>query len=152
LNQNALGDLSPSTAQQKLVEAQRQYNEQLALANAGNNEALSNITNYADALLQAAKDVNGFGGSYSAIYAAVRADLAALLPADTLSAGDNAIVSNIVQLRTDVVDMKEVLARLMERQLEATLDQTDTVEGAVVASGDAVSSTVTTAAVVNERR
>lgn len=152
LKSNAMSStLSPLTAQQQLTEAQRQYADELRLAKAGDAKALGDITQYADALLAAEKAVEGFGGGYSALYAAIRADIGGLATANGMTAGESAIATNVVQLHTDVTDQTAVLARLLERQIEAITDQTAAVTDAVSTGAARQTAAATNALVVNAR-
>lgn len=152
LKSNAMSStLSPLTAQQQLAEAQRQYADELRLAKGGDTKALGDITQYADALLAAEKAVTGFGGGYSALYAAIRADIGGLAASNGMTAGESAIAGNVVQLHTDVTDQTAILGRLLERLLEATTEQTAAVAGAVTTSAAKQTSATTAALVVNAR-
>ena len=147
LNGNALGDLSPMTAQQQLLEAQRQYD----LAKLGGDAGA--LTAAADMLLAADKAVEGFGGGYSALYAQIRADLGGLAesgPAATV--GEAQIVTAVGELRQEVADAKRETARLLERLIEATRDGTVKVSGAVNTGTTKTAAATEKAAAVNERK
>lgn len=150
LGQNALGELSPLTGQQRLVEAQRQFD--LLKAQGGAVDAGA-LTRAADALLAADRAVEGFGGGYSALYASTRAYIDGLAQQVLQpSAGEAAIVSNVVQLRTEVADMKVVVARLLERLLEATSDGHSDVADAVTTGSARQAAATTTAATIGRKR
>lgn len=74
LDRMMLGDLAPLSPQTQREEAFRQYEEQLRLAEAGDEEALRNITRYAERLLQADR--------LATSSAQARADLWALIMGD----------------------------------------------------------------------
>lgn len=71
----ALSTLSPV---QKLVEARRQYDEVLALAQGGDATAAGRLPEVARALLEASRAVNASGPAYAADYARVMRDTEAL--------------------------------------------------------------------------
>ncbi|PHV51419.1 hypothetical protein CSQ91_10070 [Janthinobacterium sp. BJB301] len=73
-----LGNLSTLTPMQKMVEAQRQYEETLAKAKTGDAAAQSALTGTATAYLTASQVVNAASASYAADAARVQAELAAL--------------------------------------------------------------------------
>ncbi|MGK5039900.1 tape measure protein [Janthinobacterium sp. GB1R12] len=73
-----LGNLSTLTPMQKMVEAQRQYEETLAKAKTGDAAAQSALTGTATAYLTASQVVNAASASYAADAARVQSELAAL--------------------------------------------------------------------------
>lgn len=75
LNATSSGGLSP---EQQLSNAKLQFNQQLSLAGAGDQNALSNITNYADQLIQAQQGFSGSGGDTASVIAGVKSKLAGL--------------------------------------------------------------------------
>ena len=75
LNTGSLSALSPLD---QVNSAQSQYQSDLALAQGGDYNALSNITNDAQSLLQAAQTYYGSGSNYTAIFQQVQAQLLAL--------------------------------------------------------------------------
>lgn len=81
-----LSDLSPLTPAQKLAEAQKQYQDELAKAAAGDPAALADITKYADAYLKQARDFYASSAAYSDIFKQITDALAAL--AGTTSTGE----------------------------------------------------------------
>jgi lambda family phage tail tape measure protein len=154
LKGNALDqNLSPLTAQQKLVEAQRQYAERLRLAQEHDPAAMADITRYADALLAAEKAVYGFGGDYSAMYAQVRADIESIVDSlhPVADPGITQVSTNIIQLRSSTEDMKEVLARLQERTIEKLEDIRIEVVDAINSSGNRQAAATAAAAVLHKR-
>lgn len=160
--------LSPLTEQQKLLEAKRQYDADLLKARGGDSEARGRLLQEADALLAAEKAVYGFAGEYSAVFAQTRADIEALVTqtkyGDTRLIGppkfggpaqplvdQTDVVNNVVQLRTEVQDMKVVVARLLERILEATNDQTTEVTDAVSSGAQQQAAATTNAVAIRAR-
>lgn len=73
-----LGTLSTLTPYQKFLEAQKQFNAQLALAKTGDLTALQNITGFANTLLTTARDAFASSPQYTAILDAVTAALTGL--------------------------------------------------------------------------
>ncbi|MDN2697787.1 tape measure protein [Janthinobacterium sp. SUN073] len=73
-----LGSLSTLTPMQKMVEAQRQYEDTLAKAKTGDAAAQSALTGTATAYLTASQVVNAASASYAADAARVQSELAAL--------------------------------------------------------------------------
>lgn len=73
-----LSDISPLTPFQKFQEAQANFNEQLGLAQGGDTQALSTITDYAQQYLTLARDAYASSPAYSAIYDAVTGALEGL--------------------------------------------------------------------------
>jgi hypothetical protein len=138
LRSNALGDLSPLTAQQKLEEARRQYEADLILARGGDQGARDRLTREADAFLAAQKAVSAYGGDYSAIYARIRAEINALANPNgaAIDPGAVQISNNIVQLKGSVERQTAVVGRLLERLLERVGENTSAVTEAVTGAGD----------------
>lgn len=140
-------NLSPLTAQQQLLEAQRQYD----LAKLGGDAGA--LTAAADALLAADKAVEGFGGGYSALYAQIMADISGLAESGPVATvGEAQIVTAVGELRKEVADAKVETARLLERLIEATRDGTEKVSSAVNTGTTKTASATEKAAAVNERK
>ncbi|MHB2205074.1 phage tail length tape measure family protein [Methylobacterium sp. CM6257] len=78
LDSLAAGSNSLLSPQDRLAEAQRQYNEQLALARSGNSDAMGSITTYAQQLLDAGKAFYASSQSFQDIFASVKQTLSAL--------------------------------------------------------------------------
>jgi hypothetical protein len=64
----SISDLSPLTPAQKLAEAQKNYQDALAKAAAGDPTALADITKFADAYLKQARDFYASSPLYTAIF------------------------------------------------------------------------------------
>lgn len=73
-----ISELSPLTPAQKLAEAQKQYQEELAKAAKGDPTALADITKFADEYLKAARDFYASGSQYTDIFKAITDALAKL--------------------------------------------------------------------------
>jgi hypothetical protein len=137
--------LSPLTAQQQKDEAQRQYVEDLMRAQGGDVAARAKITQDADAYLAAQKAVSGFGGDYSSVYSAIVNQIQSLANNNSgenrpLNAGD------ISALKQEVVDLKTVLARLLEIGNADNQEQTTEVIAALNAVANKLAAATTQAA------
>jgi hypothetical protein len=75
LNSLKLGDKSPLTNSQKLAESQSQFSTQLAMAKAGDKDALAGITGIADAYLQQARAYYASSDTYTGIFSRVTSTL-----------------------------------------------------------------------------
>lgn len=78
LNKLKIGNLSPLSPFQRFQEAQRQFDEQLAKAQAGDVGALGDITKFADDYLNLARDAFASSQTYTDIFARVQSTLTAL--------------------------------------------------------------------------
>jgi hypothetical protein len=81
-----LSDLSPLTPQQKLDEARKAFEDELAKAKTGDTKALGDITTFADAFLTQARDFYASSQAYTDIFNSVTDSLTGLqtlLPAAT---------------------------------------------------------------------
>lgn len=81
LDRQLLGDLSTLTPEQRIAEAERQFQATLAAAQAGDTEALQRITGVADALLREGRSFYASGEGFTSIEAMVRAGLQGLVSA-----------------------------------------------------------------------
>jgi hypothetical protein len=79
LDRQLLGDLSTLTPEQRIAEAQAQFDATLAAAQAGDTEALQRITSVADALLREGRSFYASGEQFTAIEALVRGGLQGLV-------------------------------------------------------------------------
>lgn len=102
------GSDSPLSPQDRFTAAQAAFGSQLALAQGGNVDAQSSITQYADAYLKAAREMYASSQDFQDIFATVKAALLAL-PAvqqsddpvvQALLTAQNAIVSAVDLMRT----------------------------------------------------
>lgn len=115
-----LGSLSTLTPVQKMVEAQRQYEETLAKARAGDTAAQSALTAAASAYLTADQLVKASSDAYAADVTRVQSDLAALaaLAGTQMSEAEKQLsvldqqVGQLVTLNSTAVAMKDAIAAL----------------------------------------
>ena len=150
LDSMLLGDLSPLTAQQQRDEAQRIYVENLLGAQAGDLEAQAALTRSADDYLAAQRAVSGFGGDYSAIFSEIRSQVGAL--AGVTPAVAPASSADIGALKTEVADLKTVLARLLEIGNADTRESTTKITNAITSSGTRQAAATTEAALLKEKK
>lgn len=75
----ALSDLAPGGPMTQRADAMAQYEKMLALAKMGDQNALANLTTYADRLLRADREATGSAEDRTALYDRVTADVAALV-------------------------------------------------------------------------
>lgn len=75
----ALSDLAPGGPMTQRADAMAQYEKMLALAQMGDQNALANLTTYADRLLRADREATGSAEDRTALYDRVTADVAALV-------------------------------------------------------------------------
>jgi lambda family phage tail tape measure protein len=146
--------LSPLTAQQKFEESQSQYVENLMKAQGGDVEAISNFQKYAEEYLKQAKNMYGFGGDYSAIWKSIMEQAGILspelvIPENTIS--QPATTNDIAELTSQVNELKEVLARVMEKGNTITQEQTTQLVSAI-RDGSATQARATTNAVTVQSR
>jgi hypothetical protein len=78
LNELRTGEAAGASPQDRLLAAQRQFGDDLALARGGDADALSRITGTASSLLAASRDMNASGSEYQAMLRLVETSLAAL--------------------------------------------------------------------------
>lgn len=83
IKQLTISDISPLTPLQKLAEAQKQYNDELALAQSGNQTAIGDISKFAQAYLTQARAVDASSQAYTDIFNAVVGSLNDLANANT---------------------------------------------------------------------
>lgn len=152
--------LSPLTAQQKKTEAETQYVIDRGLAQAGDKDALARITKDAEAYLDAAKAVSGFGGDYSAIWAMIQEDITRLAngidvvvppPTFIADASFDSVNNNLGDLKDEVVSLKVTIARLLEQNNELMRRQTTQIVTATSEAGDATATAVSSASLMGTR-
>ena len=115
-----LGTLSTLTPVQKMMEAQRQYEETLAKARSGDTAAQSALTAAASAYLSADQIVKASSDAYTADVTRVQSDLAALaaLAGTQMSEAEKQLsvldqqVGQLVMLNNTAVAMKDAIAAL----------------------------------------
>jgi hypothetical protein len=117
----ALGGNSPLSPEQKLAEAQRQYQELLLKAQGGDAEAMGKLTGASDAYLEASKAYYGSGTQYANTFDAVKNAMSAI---GGMSAPDlDSIQSRIDALRESQESQLEALRDLQSDQMELLRDQ-----------------------------
>ncbi|WP_312440227.1 tape measure protein [Janthinobacterium sp.] len=115
-----LGNLSTLTPMQKMAEAQNQYENMLARAQAGDAAAQSGVTAAASAYLTANQVVNAASADYAAAAARVQADMAALakIAGTQMSEAQRQLtaldtqVSQLINLNKTAVGIQEAVAAL----------------------------------------
>lgn len=115
-----LGNLSTLTPMQKMAEAQSQYENMLARAQAGDATAQSGLTAAASAYLTANQVVNAASADYTAAAAKVQADLAALakIAGTQMSEAQKQLtaldtqVGQLINLNKTAVGIQEAVAAL----------------------------------------
>jgi hypothetical protein len=113
----ALGGNSPLSPEQRLAEAQRQYQELLARAQGGDAEAMGKLTGASDAYLEASKAYYGSGTQYANTFDAVKNAMSAI---GGMSAPDpDSIQSRIDALREAQAEEMDALRELQSEKLDA---------------------------------
>lgn len=118
----ALGPNAPSSPEQRLSEAQRQYTEFLRRAQSGDADAIGQLSGAADAYLQASKDYYGSGTQYSNIFDGVKQAMEAIGAMDV--ADPDSIQSKIDELRESQADELQAIRDRAERQISQIKDST----------------------------
>ena len=117
----ALGGNSPLSPEQRLAEAQRQYQDLLARAQGGDAEAIAKLSGASDAYLEAAKQYYGSGTQYSDTFDAVKNAMSAI---GGMSAPDpDSIQSRIDALREAQAEEMDALRELQSEQLDLLREQ-----------------------------
>lgn len=120
LDRMAVSALAPTSPQTQREEAFRAYEAQLALADAGDEEAMRQITRYAERLLTADREATTSASARAELYALVMGDigrLSAMSPVVQADSGFNDIVEAIVEL-PDRDDIEEAVRRPVDRAAE----------------------------------
>lgn len=119
-----LGSLSPLTPMQKMIEAQRQYDDMLTKAKSGDSAARSGIQNAATAYLTADQIIKASSAAYVADALKVQADLSELARiADTQMTDAQLQLSALDKQVSEMVTLNETAARIetaMQTQLSTT--------------------------------
>jgi phage-related minor tail protein/Ca2+-binding EF-hand superfamily protein len=118
------------TPQQNLVAAREAWQRQLALAQGGNRDALSGITNYADAFINASKAYSASGGATVGIIAAVKDQLKALpalvrpeqLIVDAVTAAGLATTAALSSLQASLVQQLDLGFTTLDTTVTGSLD------------------------------
>ena len=122
-----LGAQSVASPEQKLAEAQRQYQELLAKAQGGDADAIAKISQSSDAYLQAAKDYYGSNTQYQDIFNGVQTAMTGLGAMD--APNPDSIQSHIDQLKDEqaaAIDaLREAQSDRLDAIREAQSDQLD---------------------------
>lgn len=118
----ALGPNAPSSPEQRLSEAQRQYTEFLRRAQSGDADAIAGLSGAADAYLQASKDYYGSGTQYSNIFDGVKQAMESIGAMDV--ADPDSIQSKIDELRESQADELQAIRDRAERQISQIKDST----------------------------
>jgi tape measure domain-containing protein len=117
----ALGGSSPLSPEQRLAEAQRQYQDLLLKAQGGDAEAMGKLTGASDAYLEAAKQYYGSGTQYSSIFDGIKNAMTAI---GGMSAPDpDSIQSRIDELRESQASQLEALRDLQSDQMDLLREQ-----------------------------
>jgi tape measure domain-containing protein len=117
----ALGGNSPLSPEQRLAEAQRQYQDLLLKAQGGDAEAMGKLTGASDAYLEAAKQYYGSGTQYSSIFDGIKNAMTAI---GGMSAPDpDSIQSRIDELRESQASQLEALRDLQSDQMDLLREQ-----------------------------
>lgn len=120
VNGMALGGNSPLSPEQRLAEAQRQYQELLGRAQGGDADAMQKLTGASDAYLEASKQYYGSGTQYANTFDAVKNAMTAI---GGLSAPDSdSIQSRIDLLREAQAEEMDALRELQSEKLDALRD------------------------------
>ena len=136
----ALGGNSPLSPEQRLAEAQRQYQELLGRAQGGDADAMQKLSGASDAYLEASKQYYGSGTQYANTFDAVKNAMTAI---GGLSAPDtNSIQSRVDMLREAQAEEMDALRELQSEKLDALRevqqDHLDAVREASQKSQDAI--------------
>src|SRR5574343_115768 len=110
------GGLSSLSPEAKLAEAERQYQELLAKAKAGDAEAAGKVSGAADTYLQLKRGYEGSGTAYDAAYRQVLADMQGL---GGMTAQVDPIQTAIEQLQTSQENELEALRKSQEAESKA---------------------------------
>jgi tape measure domain-containing protein len=117
----ALGGNSPLSPEQRLAEAQRQYQDLLLKAQGGDAEAMGKLTGASDAYLEATKAYYGSGTQYANTFDAVKNAMSAI---GGMSAPDpDSIQSRIDELRESQASQLEALRDLQSDQMDLLREQ-----------------------------
>lgn len=113
-----VGNLSPLSTMAKLAEAKKQYEEQLALAQGGDLNALANISQYSNAYLTLAQQAFGSTSQYGAIFDLIIQQLTALgTPPSTGGTEPLMTIALAVPKDSPIVskrDLEEAVAKLVD--------------------------------------
>ena len=113
----ALGGNSPLSPEQRLAEAQRQYQDLLARAQGGDADAMQKLSGASDAYLEASKQYYGSGTQYANTFDAVKNAMSAI---GGMSAPDpDSIQSRIDLLREAQAEEMDKLRELQSEKLDA---------------------------------
>jgi tape measure domain-containing protein len=125
-----IGDLSPLTPEQKLLEAQQQYQRTLAAAQGGDADALGKLPQVAQEYLTLARDFFASSQQYTDIFNAVVAALEPLAsqpgakPPTTDLSPLNAVLPNGKKLASDQ-DIEELANRIIDRLAQNSRDNVE---------------------------
>ncbi|MGI9192075.1 MAG: tape measure protein, partial [Chitinophagaceae bacterium] len=113
----ALGGNSPLSPEQRLAEAQRQYQDLLTKAQGGDTEAMGRLTGASDAYLEASKQYYGSGTQYANTFDAVKNAMSAI---GGMSAPDpDSIQARIDALRESQEAEMDALREMQSEKLDA---------------------------------
>lgn len=114
----ALGGNSPLSPEQRLAEAQRQYQELLGRAQGGDADAMQKLSGASDAYLEASKQYYGSGTQYANTFDAVKNAMSAI-------GGMSAPDPDSIQSRIDL--LREAQAEEMDALRESQADRLDAI-------------------------
>ncbi len=126
LDQQLLGELSTLTPEQRLAEAQRQFDALASAAAGGDAEALAQLPRAAEALLREGRDFWASSEPYTQLEAAIRASMQQLLGLDIGSepaAGGRTEVTASPELQALYAERDRLLAELEESNRRALAEQ-----------------------------
>lgn len=116
----ALSGLSTLSPEQRLNEAQRQYQSLLGRAQGGDAEAIARLSGASDAYLQASKDFFGSGTQYQNIFSGVKQAMESIGAMD--APDPDSIQSRIDLLREQQTKDLEAMRKLAQEQVDAVKD------------------------------
>jgi hypothetical protein len=127
INSLNVGSLSPLSPTAQLASAQQTYQQQLALAQSGNQDALNNFTNTASTYLNSAQSYYASGTGYAEIFNQVQQDLQNLVP--TAEANDP-----LTQIATNTATTNQILG-VLQTLNASTNDSSTTMSQALAQLG-----------------
>jgi len=147
-----------ATPQAALEAARMQYIADLAAAKGGDVGAMERITGDAQKYIDLMKSMYGSTGPMSATIAQIKAELLGLDPTkkDTkfgvndLVTKTNESVTELKNIRKELKDTRDIMARLMERVAKETKHSSEKIGGAIIQSSNNQVSATTRAAVLSK--
>jgi tape measure domain-containing protein len=129
-----LGQLSPLSPEDKLSEAQRQFNELLLKAQAGDAQAAAKLSQGSDAYLQAAQSYYGSGPQYAQIFQQVQAALG--LVGGMKTTDPDSVQAKIDALREQQKADAEAIRNKYQQQIDAVREAADKTAEAIREAAD----------------